>query len=675
MHRLIAAIAGLVLLAPSGRATPVDSVPQVGQVLRHFCADCHLGGNREAGFALDALDPARMDGANATAWLRVGEQVKFSEMPPPGSPQPSGEQRRALLDWIIGSLRKSGANTATLEAPLTGNAVDHDLLFNSRDLQPLDNPPRLWRLSPQLYLAVVGRGSGTDPTSQAMNAAAGEGFRDVAGSATIDDGVLSVVMRNATKAAHSLTSRASFTPLLDSAREPLDQEIIQAIRFMLFYKRLEQLEEDEGARFVGLYRKVRGQSGPAAATRALVVAALLQPEMLFRMELGLGRVEADGRRMLSPVEIAYSLNAALCDTRADRARLTGEPLETPQAVAAAVDLMLARPLPANPRILRFLQEYFGYTAALDVFKDKALNPHFHAPALVSDTDKLVVRILEQDQDVLHRLLTTTETYAAARQQDKTTGEWTEIYPNEQAWRPYGIDSFPRQQPVHLSDDERAGILTQPSWLVAHSGNFNNDAVARGKWIRERLLGGHVPGVPITVDAKLSDDETLTLRERMHATTESYCWQCHRRMNPLGLPFEIYDHFGRFRKTETVVAAAATDEEEPSSPTATPRTTREVPLDPSGDITASGDPRLDGPVPDAVAMIRRLAGSERVRQVFVRHAFRYWMGREENLGDAQTLRDADRAYVESGGSMKALIKSLLTSDSFLYRTIPRESPER
>ena len=46
-----------------------------------------------------------------------------------------------------------------------------------------------------------------------------------------------------------------------------------------------------------------------------------------------------------------------------------------------------------------------------------------------------------------------------------------------------------------------------------------------------------------------------------------------------------------------------------------------------------------------------------------------MGREENLGDARTLRAADKAYVESGGSMNALIVSLLSSESFLYRTTP------
>ena len=61
-----------------------------------------------------------------------------------------------------------------------------------------------------------------------------------------------------------------------------------------------------------------------------------------------------------------------------------------------------------------------------------------------------------------------------------------------------------------------------------------------------------------------------------------------------------------------------------------------------------------------------AKSDRVRQSFVRHAFRYWMGRNETLADSPTLMAADRAYAENGGSFRALLVSLLTSDSFLYR---------
>ena len=92
------------------------------------------------------------------------------------------------------------------------------------------------------------------------------------------------------------------------------------------------------------------------------------------------------------------------------------------------------------------------------------------------------------------------------------------------------------------------------------------------------------------------------------------------------------------------------------------------------IYASGDPKLDGPVESAQEMIRRLADSERVRQVFIRYVFRYFMGRNETVGDAATLQEADRVYVESGGSFKELVVSLLTSESFLYRTVPSQSKD-
>ena len=191
--------------------------------------------------------------------------------------------------------------------------------------------------------------------------------------------------------------------------------------------------------------------------------------------------------------------------------------------------------------------------------------------------------------------------------------------------------------------QRLGILTHPSWLVSHSDAMDNHAIHRGKWIRERLLGGGIPDVPITVDAMLPDEPQNTLRKRMRVTQEKYCWTCHEKMDPLGLPFEMYNHAGLYRTTEL-----------------------DKPVETTGEIIDSGDPELDGPVENAIHMIEKLANSERVEQVFIRHAFRFWMGRNETLNDAPVLQAAHRAYKESGGSMKALIESLVTSDAFLYR---------
>jgi len=48
-----------------------------------------------------------------------------------------------------------------------------------------------------------------------------------------------------------------------------------------------------------------------------------------------------------------------------------------------------------------------------------------------------------------------------------------------------------------------------------------------------------------------------------------------------------------------------------------------------------------------------------------------MGRNEMLSDSKTLIDAEQAYVKSSGSFDAVIVSLLTSDSFMYRKATKE----
>ena len=213
-------------------------------------------------------------------------------------------------------------------------------------------------------------------------------------------------------------------------------------------------------------------------------------------------------------------------------------------------------------------------------------------------------------------------------------------------RSFGNGSMkPERVLASAPEGQRMGILTHPAWLVSHSDAMDNHAIHRGRWIRERLLGGGIPDVPITVDAMLPDEPKTTLRERMRVTREKYCWTCHEKMDPLGLPFEMYNHAGLFRTTEF-----------------------DKPVDTTGEIIDSGDPNLDGPVENAIDMIGKLAESERVEQVFIRHAFRFWMGRNETLNDAPVLQAAHKAYRENNGSMKALITSLVTSNAFVYRTV-------
>ena len=75
----------------------------------------------------------------------------------------------------------------------------------------------------------------------------------------------------------------------------------------------------------------------------------------------------------------------------------------------------------------------------------------------------------------------------------------------------------------------------------------------------------------------------------------------------------------------------------------------------------------------IELMERLGNSEHVEQVFVRHAFRFFMGRNETLGDAATLQQAHAAYRNNDGSFEALVVSLLSSDSFLLRYVGESKP--
>jgi hypothetical protein len=141
------------------------------------------------------------------------------------------------------------------------------------------------------------------------------------------------------------------------------------------------------------------------------------------------------------------------------------------------------------------------------------------------------------------------------------------------------------------------------------------------------------------------------------------------MNPLGVAFEVYDDFGRYRKQERLEHPDNLIKEAPRSRAihidGRP-TYRTLPVNAKGFLDGTGDKALDGEVNDAIDLVERLAKSDKVRQSIIRHAFRYFMGRNEVLSDSRTLIDADQAYVNSSGSFDAVIVSLLTSDSFIYR---------
>lgn len=515
-----------------------------------------------------------------------------------------------------------------------------------------------------------------------------------------------------------------FNAIVLAEGEATDEQTHAAIAKMFQLVIERDPSPDELRKYRDLMQECVARGGQVEGLRMMLVAIAVSPPAVYRMELGQGPVDDHGRQLMAPADLAFAIAYALTDQKPDEALLDAARsgrLTTQADVAREVTRYWDDVSIEKPRILRFFHEFFGFSAAPGVFKDAARfgKDYRKVPErLVQDADTLVMHIVKQDRDVLAELLTTDKYFVAhsgdngkERETHDALQKFYDYY-KDKPWREfpykvpaehmnyvrklhrmfthangnvtkrwmnylercdkagighmpmengrdyitaYNLDdksfSYPVEQPFVLAPDERVGILMHPAWLIAHSLNLDNDPVRRGKWIRERLLADTVPEIPITVDARVPEDPERTLRERFSVTRLEECWRCHVKMDPLGLPFELFDDFGRHRVVEKLMARGQTR-----------------PVDSTGVLTGTGDLTLDGKLNSPIELMHRLAKSERVRQSFVRHAFRYWMGRNEMLSDSQTLIQADNAYVESGGSFRAMVIALLTSDSFLYRKI-------
>lgn len=703
-------------LAELKLATVDESKVEYNRVVAPFfakhCKECHSGKDPKGDLDLAMLEFDMKTTTSGARWATLVEKLTKGEMPPAKKPRPETESVAAVIRWANAEAKRANKHFTRREAYANGNQVPHESLFDPKNISAFAADPQIRRISSEIYSAFLAEMKGKSGLGQPFSPNGRTTFKDM-GAPKVDEPVTAQLLQNALtivadQTAHKIEGDKvvgnmprEFSSLFAPKTPPSDTQIEAAIVHQ-FNQVLRRTPTDaEKKRFVALMKKNIADAGQTVGVRYTLATVLMLPEAIFRMEIGSGTPDAKGRLRLAPREIAFALAFALTDKRPDAplltAAATGE-LDTDAGVAKQAQRLLDDPKTDRARVLRFFREYFGYDKATETFKENGKVPELNHPgheprALVEDTDRLVLFILERDKDVLKELLTTPKSFVAyktAADSKKKIAEAKAKFEAEKEKEPakfkdkvfkpqprltyesYGLTDFPDEQPVELPADQRAGILTQPSWLVAHSTTFDNHAIHRGKWIRERLLGGVVPDIPITVDAQLPNAPEKTLRERMAVTQEAYCWKCHQLMNDLAYPFELYDHFGRYRKTEIVEDLEATAKNVDAKGKPMGRVMKGAPLDTTGLIAHISTASLEGPIKNPIEYMKKLANSEHVEQVFVRHAFRFWLARNEAPGDAASLQATHQAYRKSGGSMKALVTALLTSESFLYR-VPAKQP--
>lgn len=192
---------------------------------------------------------------------------------------------------------------------------------------------------------------------------------------------------------------------------------------------------------------------------------------------------------------------------------------------------------------------------------------------------------------------------------------------------------------------RAGLLTQASFLSLQSHPSANSPTYRGRFIRERLLCQTVPAPPPEVSTTLPPSppnmpQTLRQKVEQHMQSAS-CAGCHQMMDPPGFAFEGFNAIGQKQTMD-----------------------EGLPVDTKGALdTKTFD--------DAVGLMDVLHDDPRVTACLTRQVFRQGVGHVDLRTEAKPLAAVGEAFAASGYRYQSLLEELVASEAF--RTGTLEAP--
>ncbi len=197
----------------------------------------------------------------------------------------------------------------------------------------------------------------------------------------------------------------------------------------------------------------------------------------------------------------------------------------------------------------------------------------------------------------------------------------------------------------LNPAERAGIVTQASFLAGFSPAVETSPFKRGAWVRTRMLCQELPVPPNEVPPLPDPKDGVSNRQRAQEhTKDASCAACHKLIDGLGLGLEQYDVLGRVRTTD-----------------------RGMPLDISGEVTDTSD--INAKFNGGAELAKLLARSEQVRDCAPTQWLRYALARADAAEDACSLDQLKRSFANSGGSLRDMLLAVTQTDAFLHYRRP------
>lgn len=383
--------------------------------------------------------------------------------------------------------------------------------------------------------------------------------------------------------------------------------------------------------FVGLYQQgpslLPGRDALSAGAELTMQALLQSPAFIYRPE-NANPPDANGVATLSDGEIAVRLSFMLWDAAPDAqlaAAGKSHQLHTPEQIAAQVTRMLADKR-AEEKLLDFHRQL------LELRRYDSLSPT-GLPAGIGQTLRN-----ETEQFVRATLIAEPGTFA-----DLLTASYSFV--NRDTASLYGLTGSYGSEltRAELKPEQRAGILTQPGFLIAHAGD--TAPILRGVFVNLKLLCAELPPPPVFTPPRMTG---TTRRERIDSITGlGTCGEgCHARIiNPAGFPLEYFDNQGRYRSEDGG-----------------------KPVDGKASYMFSDGAReIDGPVEWA----RAIATSRQAHACYVRHWLEFGLGRAYAEEDAALVERIAEASQTEDKSVRELLSLIAQSQSF--RTRRSEAP--
>ncbi|MSU47997.1 MAG: DUF1592 domain-containing protein [Opitutus sp.] len=306
------------------------------------------------------------------------------------------------------------------------------------------------------------------------------------------------------------------------------------------YRRPARADEVDRLMAVVATRIQQGRT-PFAAMRDGLKAALCSPAFLYLVEPGEEPVK--DRSLTAHAiasRLAYFFWATMPDAELRRLADTGELLK-PEVLTAQTRRLVASPR-ADALVNGFLDGWLNLRSLGDMAPDRGSFERYYAhglqPAMKRETQLFTRDLIDRNESIV-RFLDSNYTFI--------NRPLARLYGMDREVPPENGHEFRR---VMFENPSRGGLLGQGSVLTVSANGVETSPVIRGVWVLENILGTPPPPPPDNVppiDPDIRGAKSMRDILAKHRDSPA-CYECHRKIDPLGFALENFDPIGMWRTT-------------------------------------------------------------------------------------------------------------------------------